>query len=149
MRSDDSPFTVAERELLAAYVSSLLNDCGYCTNIHTLVAIEFGIKEGLMESLMEDFETADIEEKFKPVLRYVKKLTLEPNKMVQADSDAIFNAGWSERALYDAMLICCTWNFMNRFVEGIGLEVEPTQYQEAALMLAKGYAPIIEKFNLK
>lgn len=149
MRSDDSPFSTAERELLAAYVSGVMSDCGYCVKIHTLVAIEFGVEEGLLERLLKDINTSGIDEKLKPVLRYLKKLTLDPYKMIKADTEDIFNAGWDERALYDALLICCTWNFMNRFVEGIGLDVSQEQYQKSAQMLAKGYAPIIEKFNLK
>jgi uncharacterized peroxidase-related enzyme len=149
MRSKDSPFTVAERELLAAYVSGVMNDCGYCVNIHRLVAQEFGVEEGLLERLLEDIDSPGIDEKMKPVFNYVKKLTLDPYKMVPGDTEAVFNAGWDERALYDALLICCTWNFMNRFVEGIGFEVEYDQYLESASMLKKGYAPIIEKFNLK
>lgn len=149
MRSEDSPFSEAERELLAAYVSGVMNDCGYCLNIHTLVAVEFGAEEDLVERLLKDIDTSGVDEKLKPVLRYVKKLTLTPYKMIDADTEAIFEAGWDERALYDALLICCTWNFMNRFVEGVGIELSPEQYAASAKMLAKGYAPIIEKYNLK
>ena len=61
-------------------------------------------------------------------IKFVRKLTLEPTKMIQADADAVFEAGWSERALYDAIIICCTWSFMNRFVEGLGLNVIPEQF---------------------
>jgi uncharacterized peroxidase-related enzyme len=149
MRSDDSPFSVADRELLAAYVSGVMNDCGYCTNIHRLVALEFGVEEGLLERLLNNVENSGIDKKLIPVFNYVKKLTLDPYKMVPADTEAVFNAGWDERALYDALLICCTWNFMNRFVEGVGFEVDEEQYQESAKMLKNGYSPIIEKFNLK
>lgn len=149
MRSEDSPFSVAERELLAAYVSGIMNDCGYCANIHKLLAIEFGIEEGLLERLLEDIDTSGISEKMKPVFRYVKKLTLDPYKMIPDDTEDVFKAGWDERALYDALLICCTWNFMNRFVEGIGFDVDFEQYKESANMLKQGYTPIIEKFNLK
>jgi AhpD family alkylhydroperoxidase len=37
-----SPFTVAERELIAAYVSGL-NACGYCHGIHRVTADAFGV----------------------------------------------------------------------------------------------------------
>jgi len=40
-----SPFTVAERELIAAYVSGV-NECGYCHGVHTATAEAFGIQEG-------------------------------------------------------------------------------------------------------
>lgn len=149
MRSDDSPFSTAERELLAAYVSGVMNDCGFCASIHSQVAIKFGVEEGLLERLLEDVDSSGIEDKFKPVLKYVKKLTTDPYKMLRADTEDIFNAGWDERALYDALLICCTWNFMNRFVEGVGLEVDDEKIQNSAQMLSGGYAQIIDRLELK
>lgn len=149
MRGEDSPFSIAERELLAAYVSGVMDDCGYCVNIHKLVAIRFGIKDGLLESLVEDIDSADVEDKIKPVLHYVKKLTLHPGKMIQSDTDAVLNAGWSERALYDALMICCNWNFMNRLVEGLGLEVGQEGLRASSEMLAGGYVGIINKVGLK
>ncbi len=63
--------------------------------------------------------------------------------------NAVFNAGWSERALYDAIIICCTWNFMNRFVEGLGLTVIPEHFAMEGKMLHAGYDKIYEHFNLK
>ncbi len=60
-----------------------------------------------------------------------------------------FNAGWSERALYDAIIICCTWNFMNRFVEGLGLTVIPEHFAMEGKMLHAGYDKIYEHFDLK
>lgn len=149
MRNEDSPFSLAERELFAAYVSGVMDDCGYCANIHILIAQRFGVKEGLLEELLADIDTADIDDNFKPVFHYMKKLTLHPTKMIPADSQAVFNAGWSERALYDVLMICSTWNFMNRLVEGLGLEVDPEQHKLAAQMLVEGYMPVINKMKLK
>ena len=69
--------------------------------------------------------------------------------MVQADADPVFKAGWSERALYDAIIICCTWNFMNRFVEGVGLSVIPEQFGGEGKILFAGYDKIFDHFDLK
>jgi len=148
MRSEDSPFSIGQRELLAAFVSGS-NACKYCTGAHTATAMEFGVEETLISSLIDDIDTADVEENMKPIFKYMRKLTLEPTKMVQADADAVFNAGWSERALYDAVIICCTWNFMNRFVEGLGLSVIPEQFAMEGKMLHAGYDMIFKKFELK
>lgn len=148
MRSDDSPFTVAQRELLASFVSGT-NACKYCTGAHTATAVEFGIDEKLISDLLEDIDEANVEDNLKSVFKFVKKLTLEPTKMVQSDADAVFNAGWSERALYDAIIICCTWSFMNRFVEGIGLSVIPEQFSMEGKMLKGGYNGIFKMFDLK
>lgn len=148
MRSDDSPFTVAQRELLASFVSGT-NACKYCTGAHTATAVEFGIDEKLISDLLEDIDEAKVEDNLKPVFKFVKKLTLEPTKIVQSDANAVFNAGWSERALYDAIIICCTWSFMNRFVEGIGLSVIPEQFSMEGKMLKGGYNGIFKMFDLK
>ena len=148
MRNEDSPFTVAQRELLAAFVSGT-NACKYCAGAHTATAMEFGVEEELISSLLNDIDLAGVEDNMKPILKFVKKLTLDPTKMIQSDADAVFNAGWSERALYDAIIICCTWNFMNRFVEGLGLNVIPEQFEMEGKMLHAGYDKIFEKFELK
>ena len=148
MRSDDSPFTIGQRELLAAFVSGT-NTCKYCTGAHSATAMEFGVEESLITDLIEDIDTAMIDDNMKPIFKYVKKLTLNPTKMVQADADAVFNAGWSERALYDAIIICCTWSFMNRFVDGLGLSVIPEQFAMEGKMLHAGYNSIYDHFELK
>lgn len=148
MKSEDSPFTKGERELIAAYVSGV-NACNYCYNTHKLIAFKFGIKEELLDQLLNDIDTSGVDEKLKPVFRYVKKLTLTPYKMSKADTNTVLSAGWSERALYDAVIICCTWNFTNRLVEATGLEIEQEQHLATAQMLSKGYTPIIDKYNLK
>ena len=41
---DHSPLTVAERELIAAYVSGL-NACTYCYGSHVIAAGAFGVDE--------------------------------------------------------------------------------------------------------
>jgi hypothetical protein len=48
-----------------------------------------------------------VSERLKPVLAYIRKLTLTPTKMAQTDVDAVFAAGWDERAVYDAVQVCC------------------------------------------
>lgn len=148
MRGDDSPFTIAQRELIAAFVSGT-NACKYCAGAHTATAMEFGVKEGLVSSLVDDIDSSDVAENMKPILKYLKKLALTPTKMVQADADAVFNAGWSERALYDAIIICCTFSFMNRFTEGLGLTVIPEQFGMEGKMLFAGYDKIYDHFELK
>ena len=116
---------------------------------HTATAVEFGVEEELVSSLLRDIDRANVDENLKPIFRFVKKLTLEPTTMVQADADDVFNAGWSERALYEAIIICCTWSFMNRFVEGLGLNVIPEQFSMEGKMLSAGYDKIFDNFALR
>lgn len=150
MRSEDSPLTVAERELIAGYVSGV-NACRYCHGAHTRAAEFFGVPEGLITSLLDDLENADIDEKMKPLLAYTRKLTEAPTKLTQADADAVFAAGWNERALYDAIQVCALFNFMNRFVEGLGIDFLPPRPQlpEGEKPKIRNYTDLIEMFGIK
>lgn len=141
---NNSPFTAAQRELIAAFVSSH-NGCEYCRDSHTGTAIKLGQPEGLVEQLVNDIETADIEREMKPVLRYVKKLTLTPNEVAQTDVDAILSVGWDETAVVHANLVCAFFNLMNRWVEGLGIESNPQAVRQASHHLSRyGYQGIVD-----
>lgn len=116
-----SPLSEAERELIGAF-SSGLNACSYCYQGHRISAESFGVDVALFEKLMDEIDTAPVDEKLKPILHYVRKLTLTPSRMVQADADAVYGAGWDEHALHDAVAVCATFAFMNRLVLGHGVK---------------------------
>jgi uncharacterized peroxidase-related enzyme len=135
-----SPLTVAERELIAAFVSGL-NACGYCHGVHTATAEAFGVPSGTLESLLADIETAPVEDRMRPVLRYVRKLTEQPSKVTPADAEAVLDAGWDERVLHDAASICGLFSLMNRLVDGLGVSAGPDYLALSARRLADiGYA---------
>jgi uncharacterized peroxidase-related enzyme len=123
-----SPFTAGERELIAAYVSGL-NACTYCNGIHAVTAREFGVPEHVLAAALDDLDSAPVDERMRPVLRYLGKLTRTPWAVGEADARAVYEAGWDERALHDAVLVCALFNFMNRMVDGLGVHVGP-QYAE-------------------
>jgi len=45
--------------------------------------------------------------------------------MVKADADAVYAAGWTEDDLHNAIAIAALFNYMNRFVHGLGIEEDP------------------------
>ena len=114
-----SALTPGEREMIAAYVVGLL-DCRYAYVAHTAAAYAWGIEEGLVDTLLDDLDTAPVDDKFKPLLAFIRKLTLTPSQMTQADADAVFDAGWDEAALHNAIAVCARMSFMNKLVEGHG-----------------------------
>ncbi len=139
-----SPLSAAERELIAAYVSGL-NACHYCHGVHTVTAEALGVPAGLLKSLLDDPATAPVDEKLKPILAYAMKLTLTPARLEQADADLVYAAGWSERALHDAISVCCLFNFMNRLIDGHGITGHAELYRRRGEMLKKdGYAPLLK-----
>jgi uncharacterized protein YciW len=72
--------------------------------------------------LKADIDRANVETKLKPILHFVKKLTLTPQRISQADVKAIFEAGWDERRFLDAICLCAVVNGMNRLAIGIGID---------------------------
>src|SRR5262249_46845862 len=124
-----SPLTPAQRELLGAYVSSL-NACQYCYGGHRTAAELFGVAPETIDGLVHDLATAPIDGKLRPIFAFVKKLTLSPTRMTQADADPVFAAGWNEAALHSAIAVCCVFNFMNRLVEGHGIQADRASFAE-------------------
>ncbi len=124
LRDETSPLSLAERELIAALVSGL-NACQFCFGAHKTMAMAFGIDEKTITAMVEDIDSAPVDDRLKPLLHYVRKLTLTPSKMTQSDADAVFAAGWEEDALHDAVLVCALFNFMNRILDGSGITPKP------------------------
>lgn len=121
----DSDLSVAERELIAAYVSSL-NACTFCYGSHKIAAEAFGIDDTLIEAMVSDPKTAPIPAKLKPIVAYVTCLTQSPSKLTETHANDVYSQGWSEQALYDAIQVCALFNFMNRLVDGTGVTFDPT-----------------------
>jgi uncharacterized peroxidase-related enzyme len=139
-----SPFTEAERELIASFVSGF-NNCQYCHGVHTATAELLGVSKDAIRAALDSIDAAPVSAKMKPVLRYAEKLTRKPDSLTQADADAIFAAGWDETALYHTVAVTALFNFMNRLVEGMGIELDSAYVKPASERLAKGgYLPLLE-----
>ncbi|WP_411725232.1 carboxymuconolactone decarboxylase family protein [Methyloglobulus sp.] len=117
-----SPLSKGMRELIITYITAL-NESETCYNAHKSLSKELGIDESYSQSI-SDIDSANVEEKLKPILHFVKKLTLTPEQITQADVKPIFEAGWDERAFLDSVCICAVVNCMNRFAMGIGIDQE-------------------------
>jgi len=140
----DSPFSTGERELIAAYVSGL-NNCNYCHAVHSQTAVALGISADAMANVISNPENADVDLRMRPVLAFVRKLTVSPGKITSADVDPVFAAGWNDRALHDATAICALFNLMNRLVNGLGVEAPEAYTKIAAQRLAdRGYFQLLD-----
>ena len=144
MRTGDCDFSSEERELIAAFASGS-NDCTYCFNTHKATAEAFGVDEGLLGGLLEDLEGSPVDAKLKPGLRYVKKLTETPSRMVQADADAIFEAGWDEDCFHFTVMICGLFNFYNRLIDGYGVKnTADFRLSRGRALAEQGYGIVID-----
>ena len=139
-----SALSPGERELIAAYVSGL-NDCQYCHGVHAETAKAYDdVPDSAVDRMFDDLEAAGIEPKMIPILRVAGKLTEEPSSLTEADTQAVYDAGWDEKALHDAIMVVCCFNFMNRLLEGHGVHGNAAMFKERGPMLKEhGYLPLI------
>jgi uncharacterized peroxidase-related enzyme len=145
----DSPFSVAERELIAAYVSSL-NNCDYCHAVHSQTAVALGIPAKMIAGMLSNPQSEHVDFPMQPVLTFVRKLTLSPGRITSADADQVFAGGWNDRALHDAVAICGLFNLMNRIVNGLGIEASESYTKLAGQRLAeRGYAQLLDFLRAK
>ena len=113
-----------------------------------MTAEAFGVDEHLLDSMLGDLDASAVDEKLKPVLSYVRKLTETPSRMVQADVDAIFDAGWDENCFHYTVMICGLFNLMNRLMDGYGVKNTPDGRIERGRMLADtGYRVVTDALN--
>jgi uncharacterized protein YciW len=119
IKGNFSPLSKGMRELIILYISDL-NQPKPSHNRKALFK-EMGVDESVYSQLIADIDSANIEQKLKPVLRFVKKLTLTPNQITSSDVQPIYEAGWDERTLLDTVYLCAVVNCMNRLAIGIGI----------------------------
>ena len=137
---EDAPISVALRELIAAYTSSL-NRCEFCMKAHAAVAAHLYKDEALVWGVIRDLEGSALPEQDKAILRFVRKVTLESGSIDEADIATLHAAGWDDTSIFYAIAASALFNFYNRFVSANG--VKPVSDQAfrrlAARMAEKGY----------
>ena len=110
-----------------------------------------GSENGVLDRLLENIDTAPIDARMKPMLAFVRKLMLTPSEMSQSDADAVFNAGWEERALHDAIGVAARAAFMQRLVEGHGFTplAREVAAKHAKRRVERGYVNLYAAFREK
>lgn len=75
-----------------------------------------------MESVLADFETAPIGEGLRETLRFLKTMTLEPERLGARNVERVRAAGVSDEALGDAAYVAAAFNLIDRLADALGAE---------------------------
>ncbi len=84
----------------------------------------------LASHIMHDYTKADLDPETRGMLDFAVKLTREPANMSEADVKDLRALGLTDEQILSVVLITCTFNFMTRLADGLGVEV-PEGRQEA------------------
>ena len=93
--------------------------------------------------MLDDYTTAPIDEKLRATLGFLKKLTLEPERLTADDARTVLAKGCSREALVEAMHVAYLFNIYDRLADTMGWDVPAeghASYAASAKMLLKrGY----------
>ncbi|MEL6823771.1 MAG: hypothetical protein AAFP70_18595 [Calditrichota bacterium] len=94
-----------------------------------------------MQAVLDDLETADIDEKTRVMLRFLEKMTLHPDTLSVEDGKALREADISEEAAEDAILVSFMFNLMDRLADSFEYFNPETEAHDRAskYLLRRGY----------
>ncbi|GLW75376.1 carboxymuconolactone decarboxylase [Kitasatospora phosalacinea] len=138
----DSPLGVGERELIAAYVSSL-NRTRYCAGAHGATAAHrLGGDFALVEAVQDDLATAPVSDLLRALLQLAAKVADSGLSVTPEDVAAARAAGADDEAIHDTVLIAAAFCMYNRYVDGLAALTpeDPAAYRAIGAHLAtNGY----------
>jgi uncharacterized peroxidase-related enzyme len=134
-----SAWSVADRELMAAFVSKV-NQSAFCIGAHTATAARAYQDDAKVQAVLADLESAPIEEGLRAMLRTLGKLTRE-GKVSAADMREVLSAGISRHQVEDALAVCAAFNTTDRLADAFGFELlSPEDFEAGAkFLLKRGY----------
>ena len=125
----DSGLSKLEREMIAVVVSTI-NHCHYCLTAHG-AAVRFRGDPVLGELMVQNYRAAGLEPRQKAMLDFTVKLTEQPDKMEEADREALRKAGFSDRDIWDIAAVAAFYNMSNRLAAAV--EMRPNaEYHDMA-----------------
>ncbi|MCS3649773.1 putative peroxidase-related enzyme [Salinibacter ruber] len=117
-----SPLSRADREAIAVVVSAA-NECDYCVRHHAEALQAYWQDEDRVHQLADDYTKLDaLDDRLRTACAVAEKLTAAPGAMAEADVHTLRDAGWSDRAVLDIVLVTSYFNFVNRITNGLGVE---------------------------
>lgn len=119
----DSPLTRAQREMIAVVVSSA-NHCRYCIVHHSTALKTMWKDDDKVHSLSDDFKQSGLDAQELLLSSYAIELTINPDVSHKETIEKMKAIGLSDRAILDATLVIAYFNFVNRIVHGLGVELE-------------------------
>ncbi|NUO98313.1 MAG: carboxymuconolactone decarboxylase family protein [Nonomuraea sp.] len=141
----DSPLSRADRELIAAYVSSL-NRCRFCFHTHAAFAAA-RVPEGmtLVGQTCADPGAAPIPDKLKALLA-IAAAVRESGRDVTAGLVATAREeGATDLEIHDTVLIAAAFCMYNRYVDGLAtLATDDPGHYAARARLTSGYVRVWE-----
>ncbi len=123
------PLKRLERELIGVVVS-VANGCKYCTVHHADALQKYAKDDAWVQQVQDDWRQAQMTPQQEALCTYAEGLTRSPADGRKDAVEALRAAGFDDEAILLATEITAYFNFVNRMVHGLGVELEDDPHQD-------------------
>jgi uncharacterized peroxidase-related enzyme len=109
-----------EREMIAVVVSSQ-NRCYYCLTAHGAAVRQLSGDPALGELMVMNYRAAELAPRHRAMLDFAVKVTDAPWAIEEPDRQALRNAGFSERDIWDIAAVASFYNMSNRMASAVDM----------------------------
>lgn len=122
-----SELSRAERELMAV-VTSVSNNCHYCQIHHAEALLHYWKDEERLQKLRNNYFDANLSDRELLLCQFAEHLTSKPDDFKEPEIiNSLKKTGLSDEAILDATLVVAYFNFVNRIVLSLGVNLENNQ----------------------
>ncbi len=138
----DNTLERGERELIAAYVSSL-NDCHFCMSSHAaFAALQLPDGWDVVDGVLHDPASAPVSDKMRGLLAIAGEVQRSGRAVTPETIAAAREVGATDVEIHDAVLIAAAFCMFNRYVDGLGTFAPPDRADYVPMaeqIVASGY----------
>ena len=138
----DNTLERGERELIAAYVSSL-NDCHFCMSSHAaFAALQLPDGWDVVDGVLHDPASAPVSDKMRGLLAIAGGVQRARRAVTPETIAGAREAGATDVEIHDAVLIAAAFCMFNRYVDGLGTFAPPDRADYVPMaeqIVASGY----------
>ncbi|MCZ7677153.1 MAG: peroxidase-related enzyme [Roseovarius sp.] len=119
-----------EREMIAVVVSSI-NRCWYCQVAHGAAVRQLSGRPELGEAMVMNWRMADLDPRQRAMLGFAEKVTKSSAEVEEADRQALRDAGFSDRDIWDIASTVGFFSMSNRVASATGMRPNPEYHAQA------------------
>ena len=125
----DSGLSKLEREMIAVVVSSA-NHCFYCLTAHGAAVRQLSEDPVLGELMAMNYRAAKLSARHRAMLDFAAKMTETPDRIAEADRQALRDAGFSEVDIWDIAATAAFFNMTNRMASAVDMMPNPEYHAQ-------------------
>lgn len=119
-----------EREMIAVAVSSA-NRCYYCLVAHGAAVRQLSGDPALGELMALNWRAASLSPRHRAMLGFAHRMTVESHLVGEEDRQALREAGFGERDIWDIAAVAAFYNMSNRLASATDMRPNPDYHGQA------------------